>query len=143
MKNEVQITIEDHGIGIPQEDLPYVFDRFYRIDKARNREIAGTGLGLSIAKQFVHNYKGEMSITSEVNVGTTVSIKLPIDPLLKVVFSFSSHLHPVKSLSNAIDLAFKNKKRMMNMSFSRLDYHWFQLINQLGNSLPILNPLMR
>ncbi|MGO4275712.1 sensor histidine kinase, partial [Paenibacillus sp. TAF58] len=70
LKNEVQITIEDHGIGIPQEDLPYVFDRFYRIDKARNRDIAGAGLGLSIVKQFVHNYKGEINITSEFNVGT-------------------------------------------------------------------------
>ncbi|NOV03864.1 HAMP domain-containing protein [Paenibacillus sp. LMG 31457] len=78
LKNDVQITVRDYGIGIPQADLPYVFDRFYRVDKARNSEIAGTGLGLSIAKQFVSNYQGEMTIHSEENKGTTVSIKLPV-----------------------------------------------------------------
>jgi two-component system sensor histidine kinase ArlS len=83
LKNDVRITIEDHGIGIPQVDLPYVFDRFYRVDKARNREIAGTGLGLSIAKQFVCNYQGEMTIRSEENVGTAVSIQLPIHQILE------------------------------------------------------------
>lgn len=78
LKNEVQITIVDHGVGIPEADLPYVFDRFYRVDKARNHEIAGTGLGLSIAQQLVNNYQGEITIQSQENVGTTVNIKLPI-----------------------------------------------------------------
>ncbi|WP_171689135.1 HAMP domain-containing sensor histidine kinase [Paenibacillus germinis] len=81
--NEVQITIEDHGIGIPQDELPYVFDRFYRVDKARNREIAGSGLGLSIAKQFVYKYQGEINIRSKENEGTTVIIKLPINQIMK------------------------------------------------------------
>lgn len=80
LKNDVQITVQDHGIGIPEADLPYVFDRFYRVDKARNREIAGTGLGLSIANQSVRNYHGEMTIQSVENEGTIVSIKLPISP---------------------------------------------------------------
>ncbi|MFD0696937.1 ATP-binding protein [Paenibacillus sp. GCM10027628] len=74
----VLISVQDQGIGIPHEDLPYVFDRFYRVDKARNREIGGTGLGLSIAKQIVHNYHGEMLISSAENQGTKVTIKLPI-----------------------------------------------------------------
>ncbi|WP_246309973.1 HAMP domain-containing sensor histidine kinase [Paenibacillus alginolyticus] len=82
LTNEVQITIEDHGIGIPQVELPYVFDRFYRVDKARNREIAGTGLGLSIAKQFVHKYQGEITIRSKENEGTKVIINLPINQII-------------------------------------------------------------
>jgi two-component system, OmpR family, sensor histidine kinase ArlS len=77
-KRIAQITVRDYGIGIPQEDLPYVFDRFYRVDKARNREIGGTGLGLSIAKQLVQSYEGEMAITSIENEGTTVSMRFPI-----------------------------------------------------------------
>ncbi|WP_156396615.1 HAMP domain-containing histidine kinase [Paenibacillus sp. Soil724D2] len=81
--NQVHITIEDHGIGIPQAELPYVFDRFYRVDKARNREIAGTGLGLSIAKQFVHKYQGEITIRSKENEGTIVLITLPINQIIK------------------------------------------------------------
>lgn len=77
LKNEVEITIVDHGVGIPQEDLAYVFDRFYRADKARSRELAGTGLGLSIAKRLVNNYQGEITVSSQEKVGTKVSIKFP------------------------------------------------------------------
>ncbi|NEW06667.1 HAMP domain-containing histidine kinase [Paenibacillus sp. SYP-B3998] len=81
-KNEIQITVQDHGIGIPLEDLPNVFDRFYRVDKARNREIGGTGLGLSIAKQLVQNYQGEIFITSIENEGTVVTLKFPISQVI-------------------------------------------------------------
>lgn len=77
LKNEVEITIVDHGVGIPQQDLAYVFDRFYRADKARSRELAGTGLGLSIAKRLVNNYQGEITVSSKEKVGTKVSIKFP------------------------------------------------------------------
>lgn len=77
LRNEVEITIVDHGVGIPQEDLAYVFDRFYRADKARSRELAGTGLGLSIAKRLVNNYQGEITVSSQEKVGTKVSIKFP------------------------------------------------------------------
>ncbi|OPH57498.1 hypothetical protein BC351_02935 [Paenibacillus ferrarius] len=80
LRNDVQVSVKDHGIGIPVADLPYVFDRFYRVNKARNREIAGTGLGLAIAKQFVHNYRGVMTIASEENIGTKVTISFPIHP---------------------------------------------------------------
>ncbi|GGA14593.1 two-component sensor histidine kinase [Paenibacillus marchantiophytorum] len=72
------ICIEDHGMGIPEQDVPYVFDRFYRVDKSRNREIPGTGLGLSIAKQIVLSYNGEITIQSEEDIGTKVLIKLPL-----------------------------------------------------------------
>lgn len=78
MKDEVLIIVQDHGIGIPEADLPFVFDRFYRVDKARNREIAGTGLGLAIAKQLVVNYQGSLMISSVENEGTRVQLSFPI-----------------------------------------------------------------
>jgi signal transduction histidine kinase len=82
MKNEVQIVVQDYGIGIPEADLPFVFDRFYRVDKARNHEIAGTGLGLAIAKQFVLNYQGSLKISSNENNGTRVTLSFPINQIM-------------------------------------------------------------
>ena len=70
----VQIRITDYGVGIPQEDLPHLFDRFYRVDKARNRQTGGTGLGLSIAKQLAQLLAINIDMTSSVGVGTTVTL---------------------------------------------------------------------
>ena len=70
----VQIRITDYGIGIPQEDLPHLFDRFYRVDKARNRQTGGTGLGLPIAKQLAQLLAIHIDMTSSVGVGTTVTL---------------------------------------------------------------------
>jgi signal transduction histidine kinase len=75
--NSIKISIEDSGIGIPSEDLPRVFDRFYRSDKNRERK-GGTGLGLSIAKWIVEVHDGTIKIDSKENEGTKVLIKLPI-----------------------------------------------------------------
>lgn len=72
------IKVRDNGIGIPKENLPQIFERFYRVDKARSRETGGTGLGLAIAKQIMTQLGGNISITSEVGSGTEVIISVPI-----------------------------------------------------------------
>ena len=75
-KNKVVITVEDTGSGIPKEDIPYIFDRFYRVDKARTKDKGGTGLGLSIAKWIIKEHKGSIEIKSRVNIGTKISISI-------------------------------------------------------------------
>ena len=71
------ITVSDNGIGIPAADLPYLFNRFYRVDKARSRQSGGSGLGLAIAKEFIDRLDGNISIESEPGKGTSVFIRLP------------------------------------------------------------------
>jgi signal transduction histidine kinase len=73
-----RIVITDTGVGIPENDLPHIFDRFYRVDKARSRAQGGAGLGLSIAKWIVNAHGGDIYVTSEVGKGTTFAIALPV-----------------------------------------------------------------
>ena len=74
---KVTIRVIDHGTGIPKTDLPFVLNRFYRVDKARSRKQGGNGLGLSIAKRLVEKYKGAIKIESKENEETIVTITLP------------------------------------------------------------------
>lgn len=74
----VTLTVTDTGIGIPSIDLPKIFDRFFRVDKARSRVTGGTGLGLSLVKDIVEAHGGSIEVESTINVGTTFTIHLPI-----------------------------------------------------------------
>lgn len=76
---KVEISVADTGLGIPKEDLGRIFDRFYRVDKARSRERGGTGLGLAITKEIVEYHGGTIRVESELSVGTTVYICFKVD----------------------------------------------------------------
>jgi len=75
---EIQIAVSDSGPGIPSEHLPHIFDRFYRVDRARSRELGGAGLGLAIAKQLVEAHGGRIEVESEIGQGTQFTFTLPV-----------------------------------------------------------------
>ena len=77
----VEVAVRDTGIGIPAEDLPRLFERFYRVDKARSRELGGTGLGLAIVKHLARAMGGEVGVTSRENEGSTFYFTVPIEDL--------------------------------------------------------------
>ena len=74
----VWVSVRDNGIGIPKEDVDRVFERFYRVDKARSRESGGTGLGLSIASEIVSRHDGKIELQSRLGKGTTITMTLPV-----------------------------------------------------------------
>ncbi|MEA0553187.1 HAMP domain-containing histidine kinase [Lysinibacillus irui] len=76
--NYACLEIADNGIGIAQDNIPFIFDRFYRVDEARNRQIGGTGLGLSISKMLLEKYNATVEVKSEVNIGTVFFLKIPL-----------------------------------------------------------------
>jgi two-component system phosphate regulon sensor histidine kinase PhoR len=78
VSDAVCIEVSDNGIGIPQSDLDRIFERFYRVDKARSRELGGTGLGLSIVKHIVLAHKGKVEVRSRLNRGSIFTVTLPI-----------------------------------------------------------------
>jgi two-component system phosphate regulon sensor histidine kinase PhoR len=73
----VTISVEDTGIGIPEESIPLVFERFYRVDKSRSRNIGGTGLGLSIVKHITEAHKGKVWVESKLGKGSKFYIRIP------------------------------------------------------------------
>lgn len=72
------VAVSDSGIGISQEDLPHIFDRFYRVDKARSPSKGGSGLGLAICKQIAEGHRGRIEVQSEFGRGSTFSVFLPL-----------------------------------------------------------------
>lgn len=87
----VEISVRDSGVGIPPEDIPRLFERFYRVDKARSRELGGTGLGLAIVKHLTHAHGGEVRVESIMNQGSTFTFSLPEQDM-----GFAEE-HPVQS----------------------------------------------
>jgi signal transduction histidine kinase len=74
------LEVSDNGIGIPEEALPHVFERFYRVDKARSRQLGGAGLGLSIVKSICSAHSGRVTVDSKEGVGSSFRVELPLAP---------------------------------------------------------------
>jgi two-component system sensor histidine kinase SenX3 len=73
----VGVEVRDHGIGIPQRDLERIFERFYRVDRARSRETGGTGLGLAIVRHVASNHQGDVQVESREGEGSRFTLRLP------------------------------------------------------------------
>jgi len=71
------LSVSDKGIGIPEDEMPHLFERFYRVDGARRRTTGGVGLGLSIAKRIVDLHEGQIDVFSKPEQGTTITVALP------------------------------------------------------------------
>ena len=78
-KDFALVSVSDTGIGIAKADLPQIFDRFWRADKARSREEGGAGLGLSIAKWIVEMHRGSIDVKSDLGKGSTFNLRVPLD----------------------------------------------------------------
>ena len=77
-KNKLSIYIQDNGDGMDESELPYIFDKFYRIQKNNVHDSKGLGIGLFLVKKIVDRYRGQITVTSKLGVGTTFKIQLPL-----------------------------------------------------------------
>ena len=77
--HEVSVEVQDTGPGIPEDDLPHIFERFYRVDKSRDRDRGGAGLGLAIAKTILELHDRTLTVESAVGEGTTFRFRLPVE----------------------------------------------------------------
>jgi signal transduction histidine kinase len=73
------VEVKDNGVGIPARDLPRVFERFYRVDRSRSREMGGTGLGLSIVKHIAQEHRGSVEVVSKPGQGSSFKLRLPLN----------------------------------------------------------------
>ena len=81
--NNLVIKVKDNGVGIPKEDIDRIFERFYRVDKARSRDVGGTGLGLAIIKHIVKSLGGYINVKSELGKGSEFTVTIPNKNFLK------------------------------------------------------------
>ena len=81
IEEAVEISVSDTGIGIPPKEIPRIFERFYRVDRARSRELGGTGLGLSIVKHIVEAHGGTVHVQSEPGKGSRFTVVFPLHPI--------------------------------------------------------------
>jgi len=98
------VRVQDTGIGIPSRDLPRIFERFYRVDKARSRATGGTGLGLAIVKHAVEQMGGSVDVKSDLGRGTVFTITFPtVQADVEANATFASNIHgPVTSFNNRL-----------------------------------------
>ncbi|HTG81206.1 MAG TPA: HAMP domain-containing sensor histidine kinase, partial [Geobacteraceae bacterium] len=75
---DAKVSVVDTGVGISEEDLPFIFDRFFRVDKARNSASGGSGLGLSLVKTFAAAHGGKIEVVSELGMGSEFIVRLPL-----------------------------------------------------------------
>lgn len=106
----VRISVSDTGVGIPEQDLPYVFERFYRVDKSRSRSNGGSGLGLSIANSIVQAHNGRIVVSSKPGLGTTFDVYLPA-PASDQLPGRDNHRDPSRESNNgATQLATESER---------------------------------
>ena len=72
------VKVSDSGMGIPEDSIDYIFERFYRVDESHSREIGGTGLGLAITRSAIVNHRGAIKVQSTVGEGTTFTVRIPL-----------------------------------------------------------------
>ena len=77
--DKVMLRVTDNGVGIPEEDMAHLFERFYRVEKSRTQDAGGTGLGLAIAKEITEAHGGRISVESKPGMGTSVLLELPVE----------------------------------------------------------------